>query len=521
MGYIRAEGVTPTERLLGKLCDRAFLKLWSYPTVYRNQFAGDGNEGQGKELCDLLVVFGDNVLVFSDKHCAFATTDNLELDWSRWFRKAIVKSAAQIYGAERWLKTGSTRLFVDKACKTPLPVQLPQTQSMRVSRIVVAHGSRERCQKHFNDDTGSLLIDSHLRGEADHRTSPFTVGVVDPERGFVHVFDEYCIKLVIDNLDTITDFTRYLERREAFFKRFPGVVAAGEEELLAVYLKELNAAGEHDFVLPIDETATTVCLDKGFWNRYAQHPQRLAKIEANKISYSWDLLIEKFSYHILRGSQRESTTKNVKEQAQLLYWLAREPRVRRRMLAGAIIGLVKNAESQAQTAKFSARLSRIMQPSFPGDPFYIFVVLSRPTDRTDDEYRTIRFNLLKAHCQVLKLVFPQATDVIGIAVEASLQENEMTEDAIYVDLRSWGTEEDREAREIQSRLGIFTHLATSAGREYEYPLGKRRPMRQLDSVRVVSRNQKCPCGSKIRYRNCCGKLHFKKKHRESKKPQSE
>ena len=60
----RALGTTPTERYLKKLCDHTFLSLWSYPGVYRDQYAGEG--GDGKEVCDLLVVFENDVIVFSD-----------------------------------------------------------------------------------------------------------------------------------------------------------------------------------------------------------------------------------------------------------------------------------------------------------------------------------------------------------------------------------------------------------------------------------------------------------------------
>src|SRR5438477_13146594 len=50
------EGVTAAERYLAELCRRSFLSLWSYPAVFRDQGHRGGN-GDGKEVCDLLVVF--------------------------------------------------------------------------------------------------------------------------------------------------------------------------------------------------------------------------------------------------------------------------------------------------------------------------------------------------------------------------------------------------------------------------------------------------------------------------------
>ena len=46
----KSSGITPTERYLVRLCERAFLRLWSYPNLYRDQGGGkdrsliDGNE---------------------------------------------------------------------------------------------------------------------------------------------------------------------------------------------------------------------------------------------------------------------------------------------------------------------------------------------------------------------------------------------------------------------------------------------------------------------------------------------
>src|SRR5712671_5224617 len=120
---IRAQGITQAERYLQRLCERSFLTLWSYPGVFRDQKTG--GKGDGKELCDLLVVFGDHVLIFSDKSCAFPETGDIQLDWSRWYRKAVMKSAEQAWGAERWLREYPERTFLDRACTQPLPIDLP------------------------------------------------------------------------------------------------------------------------------------------------------------------------------------------------------------------------------------------------------------------------------------------------------------------------------------------------------------------------------------------------------------
>ncbi len=65
-----AEGTTDSERALTRLAKKAFLSLWSYANVYTDEGRTKG-KGDGKELVDLLVVFGNDVLLFSDKACAF------------------------------------------------------------------------------------------------------------------------------------------------------------------------------------------------------------------------------------------------------------------------------------------------------------------------------------------------------------------------------------------------------------------------------------------------------------------
>lgn len=142
----RAEGVTAAERHLKRLADRSFLSLWSYSGVYRDQ-GHSAKGGDGKEICDLLVVFEDHVIVFSDKDCAFPNTGNLELDWSRWFKRAIQKSAEQTWGAERWIKSYPGRLFLDPACTQVFPLDLPGPATASFHRVVVAHDETRRSHK--------------------------------------------------------------------------------------------------------------------------------------------------------------------------------------------------------------------------------------------------------------------------------------------------------------------------------------------------------------------------------------
>jgi hypothetical protein len=213
----KGKGVTRAENYLGVLCDRTFLSLWSYPGVHRPNPSGN------KEICDLLVVFHNHIIIFSDKDCVFPDTGDLNQDWNRWYRRAIKGAADQIWGAERWIKRNPDKLYLDPECKQPFPIELPDPSKAVFHRIVVAHSGAERCQREMGGGSGSLMIvsntvgDMHYAGEP-HNGTPFQIGQVDPTKGFIHVFDDISLDIVMKTLDTVSDFTAYLTKKEQFFE---------------------------------------------------------------------------------------------------------------------------------------------------------------------------------------------------------------------------------------------------------------------------------------------------------------
>src|SRR5258708_37027699 len=101
----KSEGTTPTERLLAELCQRSFLKLWSYPNPYKD----DGNE-----LCDLLVVFENEVFIFFDREADLQETSAIDPQvlWDRWRRKAIDRQLVTARAAKRYIP-GGRKIFLD------------------------------------------------------------------------------------------------------------------------------------------------------------------------------------------------------------------------------------------------------------------------------------------------------------------------------------------------------------------------------------------------------------------------
>jgi hypothetical protein len=210
-------GITSSEKYLSALGRRSFLSLWSYSNLFTDEGRKEG-KGDGKELADLIVVFDRHVLIFSDKHCEFPTHSNLIVAWSRWYKRAIEKSARQLLGARAWLTRFPARVSLDKSCQKPFPLELPPLSEATFHLLAVTRGAYRACQKYFGGaSTGSLMLDSNIRG-LEHLEHPFTVGHVLPAGPYIHVLDELTLEVLLRELDTIMDFVQYLDAKEKLLR---------------------------------------------------------------------------------------------------------------------------------------------------------------------------------------------------------------------------------------------------------------------------------------------------------------
>jgi hypothetical protein len=490
----KSGGITPAERYLAQLCEKTFLSLWSYPGVYRDQ-GKRSDEADGKEICDLLVVFGEHIIIFSDKHCQLKNSGNTALDWQRWFRKAIQRSAEQAWGAERWIRQNPTRIFLDRACKQPFPVDLPLSGKGTFHLVVVAHGVSQRIRAEYSG-SGSLLIDTSLKGFPMH-TKPFCVGDLDPQKTMVHILDDSSLSILMTARDTISDFTNYLAKREKLLRGPMCVHAPGEEELLAIYLKSMNQQEEHDFVLPINagQTVSACFIEEGIWEDFQRSAVRIAQIQRDKISYLWDALIETFNEHALKGNQYFVTPGGIKDSEKVLHFMARQPRWKRSALSQALADILR-------TTTPSKRRLRVFPPFEPGDPHYVFLLFPVPDlpSVSDDQYRDVRRHFLEACCKVAKLKYPDARDIVGIATESGTHKGGRSEDAMYFDARGWNAQMEEEAKGLQEALRILQTPKQLNIHASEYP-----EVRPITMKLKNYRNKPCPCGSGKKYKKCCGK----------------
>lgn len=443
-----AQGTTDSERTLARLARKAFLSLWSYPNVYSDE-GKSGAKGDGKELVDLLVVFGSDVLLFSDKHCAFQAGVDIKVAWPRWYKRAIEKSARQLAGAESFIRRFPSRVFVDKSCQTRLPVALPDPRVARYFLIAVTRGGHEAAVRYFGGgSSGSLMLNSMLEGDA-HYERPFEVGFPLKSHRFVHVLDEVTVDALLEELDTVPDLVDYLACKERYFGA-NGVFmhVAGEEELLAQYMCTMEN-GRH--TLPkVPPGAGAITLLEGDWRFYRSSLQRAAKREAEQGSYMWDALIEYQASFVRAGTAiglPETPPENI-DHERILRALAAEPRLARRGLASDL----RFALSKSEAGKKFARIT------LSGDNMsraYVFLTVPKPPDVDYQAYREMRTAALLAYCHGIKVRFPHATEAIGIASEP-FSERGTSQDFLYVDLaEEMSAEESAILKDVMEEFDVL------------------------------------------------------------------
>lgn len=463
----RGVGTTESERYLAALADHTFLDLWSYPNTFNDR--KEHGKGNGKELTDLLVVCGDDVVIFSDKSITWPGGDDIELSWSRWYRRAVEASVKQIRGAERWIRKYPDRIFVDAACSTALPVEFPSPDRMRIHGIAVALGAQAACSRHFNDPDGSLMVNSNLKGRSHVDPTfpghtPFAFGDVDPDGPFVHVFDETALNLVLREMDTITDFVRYLDARQVAIRQQVIGHAVSEAEILAVYLTTDIGDGEHGFPPPekLESFGGQVNLVGGMYRDFKASPAARRKAEADRISYSWDKLIGAFTSNVLAGTSVAvaGVEPNAAHAERALRVMALESRTSRRALSEAFIGALREAEARGRD-----RFARVITPgNGSADPecghVFLVVAFREPWLVAEgyDAYRQFRTGLLQAYCEAALYDNRHLKRMLGIAVDASEQVTGRlggSEDLMLLEIAEWTPEHERDVERLRKGAGIL------------------------------------------------------------------
>lgn len=326
---------------------------------------------------------------------------------------------------------------------------------------------------------------------------PFTIGQIDPKKGYVHVFDDTTLEVVMKTLDTISDFTRYLSLKEQFILSGRLLMSTGEEDLLAYYLQQVDQNGEHTFLPKAEKQFDGLIVTEGEWEDFLNHPSRLAQISCNEISYSWDKLIEKFMFHVTSGTSYHLSHPDLKIQDQIFRMLAKENRTKRRLLAESIHELIEKTPENMRT-------TRLLDPEKISEPYYLFLLLPFPKFLSYEKYREVRGDLLNRYLSITKLNCPEALDIIGLATETGFPEKR-SEDFVYLDARIWSDEDNQHALKLEKELlyiGMIGEKTNFRKKIEEYP--DIIPRNKIE-MKGKKRNMICPyCNSGKKFKKCCG-----------------
>jgi hypothetical protein len=440
----KSPGFTDTERFLFDLCDRTFLKLWSYPNPFR---------APGKELCDLIAVFDRHVFLFFDRsHSGFERQQiDVMLTWKRWKKEAIDKQIKSARKAVRHVRQNRADIFLDSKCQIPLPIAIPQGD-ITIHLIVVAHGATEACKAFSPDNvSGSLAVaySDNLAAWDKSGASSFPFLVALPRDEIVHVFDTYAVQIIFRELDTVYDLSAYLSAKETAIRRFEMLSYAGEEDLLAYYYRNFDEAARQHVIDVGNPACNLLHVGEGLWQTFVISSVYRRKHETDQISYMWDRLLQVTSQNALSGTLTGDG--GVFEGKSAIHEMAKEPRFSRRALAemmhAAIMNFPKTTEGSVRNLSF--------MPSFFESTGYVFLqvrFLRGPS--YEGKERNLRRRMLEIACAAAKNHVPHLTKVVGIAIDApQFAGGRNSEDFVLLNCEDWPDhvrdlyeEENRELR---------------------------------------------------------------------------
>lgn len=483
MKIIKSKGINDSENRLVVLCDKIFLSLWSYPNPI---FKGK----KPKELADLLVVCGNDVLIFSDKQIEYPQIADKFIAWKRWENKAICKSLQQLYQAERRILNNPEKIYLDAKYNQPFPLEIPSKEKIKIHLICVANGAQNECKKFFGSNcSGSLIfktpyvlndmekVQTELGVDKDYLycNNLFSITDYEPNKTFVHVFDDYTLSLILNKIDTISDFICYLTKKEEFLRKFQRVIYMGEEDLLVDYLSSYDEINQcHTFTaLKSAENSDFIYIPEQNLDDFLSSAQFKAKAKEDEISYLWDNYINFHAKEVLDDLVvKENYELNSKNEGALKY-MALENRLGRRALSIIISRAIQNyPETHTELYRYCTCFFSISIPNL----LYIFLQVPRNVDIGYQEYRERRKNQLSmfVFCAKSKCIKEgiHIDKIIGIALEPpKLKNNISSSEFILYEIDEWTDVEQEYYENIRNKENILRTPFSKANNIYikEYP----------------------------------------------------
>jgi len=387
------------EAALHDLAEKTFIEDWCYPNPLLPN---------GRELCDLLIVFGDTAIIWQLK--------DTKLDESGLLRRSDVeKNVRQVLGARR-------QLF---DLKTPVSLKNPR-----------------RGKEDFHPE---LISNAHLICSF-FGPDPVAIDLLREESDFcIHLMTGGFTSIALNELDTISDFCAYLKAKEALLKGSDvGVLVEGDErELLALYLRSNRAFG-------VFGPADFILLQDGIWSDLQKHPQYVKRKAEDRISYLWDRMIA--TAHSAGRPDYELVARE----------LARLNRFQRRCAAKAFVGAHRAALGRAEDTYFR----RIVLFNDVGITFCL--LFENGCDDAGVDRRDSRRAHLLCMCHVARGLHQHNRKVVGIATD-KMPGDGMAFEFCFLDIPEWSSEDEKQKVRIQNETGMLLAPEVRQPTEYEYP----------------------------------------------------
>src|SRR4029079_8582107 len=132
-----------------------------------------------------------------------------------------------------------------------------------IHKIIVAHGAKEACENASSQNIyGSLAISYCL--PSHDPSEPFFIEI--DKRNPVHILDSHNLPIVLRELDTVSDFSSYLDDKVQAIARLDYLSYCGEEDLLGHYLLNYDDTSKRHVIGPKgNETVNGVTIGEGEW----------------------------------------------------------------------------------------------------------------------------------------------------------------------------------------------------------------------------------------------------------------
>jgi len=390
--YFEVKGKN-AENFVYSLAQKSFLTDWCY---------ANPKWDDGKELCDLLVVFGDIAIIWQIK-------DLKKGEDGKYNENEVEKNLRQLTGAKR-------KLF-------------------ELNKSINLENPRRGKELFDPNLIKEIYLISALVGEGED----YFEFVKRAKDKTIHVLDKDAVEILLNELDTIKDFTDYLREKENFLSGDNKIMLmGGEKDLLAYYLMNERSFAEF-------KKANFITIEEGCWDELQKRPEYIAKKEEDKMSYFWDFLIDKA--HLSKENTYELVARE----------MARLNRFQRRCNSKAF--MEGHAKAHIQKNKNFYKRNILEK-----DITYCFLYADSPT-------REDRKNLLGSVCIATRGHFKENQRVLGIATELKMADRHSFEFCL-LDFPEWTEAEEKKAEEIKNLLGIFKNMEMSRFNEDEYPIKK-------------------------------------------------